>query len=179
MDKVKLPWIELGYRIFAEEGPNGLKVERMAKLVQKNKSSFYHHFADIETFTELLLEYHLTRANILADRERVCKNVVPELVLVLLEFKEDLFFNRQLRFHRDNPGFQACFEKANQGVGAAILGIWATELGLEQKSHLALLILQLSMENFFLQITPETISYNWLVEYIQRLKQMVKAFQHA
>ena len=51
----KLPWILCGYNIFSKEGPKGLKIEVIARQVSKNKSSFYHHFADLEVFTEILL----------------------------------------------------------------------------------------------------------------------------
>ncbi len=173
----KLPWIRTGYTLFASEGPAGLKVEVMARKVNKSKSSFYHHFADLEVFTEILLQYHLERAQIIAQQESECQQVIPELLEVLLTVKEDLFFNRQLRINRNVPAFRACFEKASMQVGGAILDIWAVELGLNQNAHLAQLVLNLSLENFYLQITPETLTYDWLYQYIQNLKTMVKEFK--
>lgn len=59
MRKTQQPWITQGYATFAAEGPAGLKVERLAKNIGKNKSSFYHHFADLEIFTTILLKVHL------------------------------------------------------------------------------------------------------------------------
>ncbi len=175
---IKKPWVEVGYEIFASEGPNGLKVERLARLVHKNKSSFYHHFADLEVFTEHLLAYHLERSRIIAVRESQCKNVVPELLEVILEFKQDLFFNRQLRIHRNIESFRICFEKSSAEVGEAILDVWAETLGIGGNSHLAQMVLNLSLENFYLQITPATLNYDWLVAYIENLKAMIRAFEH-
>ena len=176
---IKKPWILVGYQVFAAEGPKGLKVEVIARQVNKSKSSFYHHFADLEVFTEVLLDYHLHRAKIIADKESQCKNVVPELFTVLLEFKEDLLFNRQLRIHRSVDQFRRCFEQATQEVGGAITDIWAEALGLTHQSGLAQIILNLSLENFYLQITEESLTYDWLVEYLNELKAMVRAFQGA
>ena len=85
-------WILCGYEIFSREGLNGLKVEVIARRVQISKSSFYHHFADLECFTEMLLNYHLLRAEIISEKEKLCKNVNPELINLLLEFKQDLLF---------------------------------------------------------------------------------------
>lgn len=170
-------WILCGYERFAREGTAGLKIEVMAKAVFKSKSSFYHHFADTEVFTEWLLQYHLERAQLMAERELACQNIVPELLHVILEFKQDLLFNRQLRVHRDVPAFKTCFEKANAFVGGAIVQLWANELGLRDQSHLAGLVLNLSMENFFLQITEDTLTYEWLSQYVFDLKKMVAAFQ--
>ena len=177
MNTLTQPWILVGYQLFAQEGPGGLKVERLARKVGKSKSSFYHHFADLEVFTAFLLEYHMDRALAIAARERKCANVIPELIEVILDVKEDLFFNRQLRIHRNIPKFRACFEASSHEVGDAIIGIWAQELGLEGNSYLALMVLNLSLENFYLQITPQTLSYTWLEEYVKGLKQMVQAFK--
>lgn len=178
ISKVKLPWILVGYNLFALEGPKSLKVEVIARRVNKSKSSFYHHFADLEVFTEILLQYHLERAMIIADQERQCKNVVPELLNLLLEVKMDLLFNRQLRVNRSIPKFKHCFEAATKEVGEAIIDIWAEALGLMSNTKLAEMILHLSLENFYLQITPETLTYQWLVDYVTQLQKMVKAFKN-
>jgi len=177
-NNIKIPWIIVGYEMFAAEGPKGLKVEVMARRVQKSKSSFYHHFADLEVFMEVLLEYHFEEAKIIAVKENACKTVVPELLNVILEHKVDLLFNRQLRIHRNNPAFKNCFEKVNQLVGEAIIEIWAKMLGLNHNTYLAMMVLNLSIENFYLQITPETLNYEWLVAYVEKLQAMAKAFQN-
>ena len=178
MNNLKQAWIESGYEIFATEGPRGLKVEVLARRVNKSKSSFYHHFADLEIFIEFLLQYHLERAAIITQQEKDCKTVIPELLQLLVEVKEDLLFNRQLRIHRDNPAFRRCFEQSSQEVGEAILDIWAEALGLGENFYLAELVLKLSLENFYLQITPETLTYEWLEAYIRELQHMVRTFQN-
>ena len=177
MTDIKQPWILCGYDLFSKEGPNGLKIEVIARQVNKSKSSFYHHFADLELFTEMLLNYHLERAKIIADRERLCKNVVPELLNLLLEVKQDLLFNRQLRINRHNVAFKNCFEKSSKEVGEAIIGIWAEMLGLTNNSNLARIVLNLSLENFYLQITEETMTYDWLLNYVKDLQTMAGAFK--
>jgi AcrR family transcriptional regulator len=174
----KQPWILVGYGIFSKGGPKGLKIQVLAREVGKSKSSFYHHFADMEVFTEVLLNYHLERAKIIAHRERLCKNVVPDLLHLLVEVKQDLLFNRQLRINRNSNQFKGCFEKASREVGEAILGIWAETLTLEDNSNLARMVLNLSLENFYLQITEETLTYEWLLNYIRELQTMVKEFKN-
>ncbi len=173
----KLPWILCGYELFAKEGPKGLKIEVIARQVNKNKSSFYHYFADIEIFTEALLKYHLDRATIIAEKERQCKNIVPELLHVLLEIKQDLLFNKQLRVHRHIIAYKDCLEKSGKKVAEAITDIWAEALGLTDNSHLANMVLNLSLENFYLQLTEETLTFEWLENYIKDLQAMVKEFE--
>jgi AcrR family transcriptional regulator len=177
MNQIKIPWIQVGYELFSKEGPKGLKVETIAKAVKKSKSSFYHHFSDLEVFTELLLVHHLERVKIIADQERQCKNVMPELLYLILEIKQDLLFNRQLRIHRNNPAFKQCFETASLIVSQAITTIWSEMLGLSDNSNLAGIVLNLSLDNFYLQLTEETLTYDWLNNYMNELKAMVKAFE--
>jgi AcrR family transcriptional regulator len=173
----KNAWILCGYNIFSKDGPKGLKIEVIARAVNKSKSSFYHHFADLEVFTEKLLQYHLERIKLIFEKERQCKNVVPELLILLIEVKEDLFFNRQLRVNRNVKIYKDCFEKSSKKAVSAIVGIWAAALGLKNNSTLADMILSLSLENFFLQITEETLTYEWLADYVTNLQMMVKEFE--
>ncbi|MEM6843122.1 MAG: TetR/AcrR family transcriptional regulator [Bacteroidota bacterium] len=176
MKTVQQPWVELGYKVFAYEGPQGLKVERLAKSIGKNKSSFYHHFADLEVFTEFLLQYHLKQTQEIAVEEANCATL-EDLIAVLVKYKVDLLFSRQLRIHRENPAFEQCFEQTNKIAVPAILGVWSEIIELKENSYLAGLVLQLSLENFYLQITDETLSEPWLSNYFQELKTLVREFK--
>lgn len=172
------PWIEEGYTQFALEGPHSLKVEPLAQAVGKNKSSFYHHFADLEVFTEYLLKHHLAQAEILAKKEATAQNL-EELITHLLEHKMDLLFNRQLRFHRDHPAFADTCQKVGNITTPAFIGLWAKIIGLEDNSYLAGLVLQLSIENFFLQINEDTLHQAWLRDYFKQQQRLVQAFKQA
>ena len=171
-------WILAGYELFADFGPSGLKVEVLSRKVQKNKSSFYHHFADLDIFTDYLLNFHIKRAELIAIREKECANVIPQLIEVLVDCKTDLLFNRQLRINRNIKRFKTCFENANKTVGVAMSEIWAEELGLKDNHYLAEMVLNLSLENFYLQITKETLNYEWLSQYVVGLSEMVKEFKN-
>lgn len=173
-ESLKLPWIEAGYHLFAEHGPKGLKVEVIARHVKKSKSSFYHHFSDLEIFTEELLFFHIQRAKQVAERERSCKTIVPDLLNVLVDAKTDLLFNRQLRIHRDIPAFKKCFEQSNELASQALMNLWATELGLADNQKLAGLLFKLVMDNFYLQISEKNLTYQWLLNYFAELGAMVE-----
>lgn len=170
-------WIEAGYQCFAEEGPAGLKVEVLARQINKSKSSFYHHFTDLEIFTDQLLNHHYQRAQIIAEREQSCQNLIPELVHVLVDVKRDLLFNRQLRVHRNIAAYEACFQQTSQMVMGPFMKVWSKDMGLADKPFLAGQFFDLASENFYLQITEEKLNYDWLVAYLQDLKRMVQNFQ--
>lgn len=176
MREIEKSWIEIGYRFFAYEGPSGLKVERMAKEVGKNKSSFYHLFADLEVYTQKLLTFHLDQAKIIAEKESSSENE-RELIDIILKHKIDLLFNRQLRVHRENKEFEVCFNKTNHISIPAILPVWRKIIGLSENSSLAQMVLALSLENFYLQITDETLKEAWLNTYFSNIRQMVAQFR--
>jgi AcrR family transcriptional regulator len=169
-------WIEAGYQTFAFEGPQALRIEKLAKTIQKNKSSFYHFFSDLEVFTERLLDFHLIQAKVMSDKESNAQNET-ELTQIILEHKLDLLFNRQLRIHRDNPGFQACFIKVNEISLPGFMPIWEKVIDLNENNDLAQLVLMLSIENFFLQITDETLNSSWIASYFEKIREMVKLFK--
>lgn len=176
MNKTQQPWIQKGYQTFAYDGVGELKIERLSKEVGKNKSSFYHHFADLEVFTTRLLEYHLLQAQIMAEKEANCSSL-EELIEIIVEHKIDLLFSRQLRIHRQNPEFEECFTKINQITLPAFLRIWSEILDLKDNSHLSEMMLKLSLENFYLQITDETINHDWLNDYFNELKKLTREFK--
>ena len=178
MKEIEKPWIEKGYRSFAYEGPNGLKVERLAKEVGKNKSSFYHLFADLEIFTDALLELHVEQALVMAEKEAACLNL-EDLIAVIVEHKIDLLFSRQLRIHRENKSFEKCFTKSSELALSSIVPIWSKIIALEDNSYLAELVLRLSLENFFLQITDETLNPDWLNDYFNSIRNLVRHFKRS
>jgi AcrR family transcriptional regulator len=170
---VKLPWIEIGYMVFANEGPIGIKVEQLARLVGKNKSSFYHHFADTTVFLEELLCYHLNQSQKISVLAEACQTLQPDFIHLLLQIKTDILFNRQLRVHRDNPVFQKCFLAANIPVENAFLQIWTEAIGLQSNATFAKLLLKLTIENFYLQVTAANLNEEWLIHYLNEIKAMV------
>lgn len=172
MHITKEQWITAGYELFAHDGPKGIKVEVIASHVGISKSSFYHHFVDIHLYTDLLLHYHLERAVIVAAQEKACASIDPGIINVLLKNKIDLLFNRQLRIHRDVPKFRKCFESSNRLAESAMMELWAKETGLSFDSRLVQILFALALENFYLQITNETLRYDWLSDYFKNLRDL-------
>jgi AcrR family transcriptional regulator len=169
-------WIQTGYKIFAFSGPEALKIEPLAKKVGISKSSFYHHFADLELFIEDLLKHHLQQSYVIADKENNCKNIDPELIQVLVDHKTDLLFNRQLRVLRAEKVFKEVLHKSDAIIGNSFLPVWIKELNLNLNPNQQKAIYELALENFFLQITPENLTQAWLGSYFANLKRIAQQF---
>ncbi len=169
-------WIKTGYDCFALSGQIGLKVEPLAKKVGKSKSSFYHFFADLESFVEELLEYHIEQSHIIAKKEQNAKNINPELINIIIEHKTDILFNRRLRINRDSKIFSDVLRKSNEIVGNAFVMLWVRDLDLKLTQKQLESIFELALENFYLQITADNLNNKWLMDYFIYLKKIVSNF---
>ena len=167
-------WISAGYENFALTGPSGLKIEPLAKKVGKNKSSFYHYFADLELFMEELLKYHLQQSKIIAEKERKSQNINPHLIEILVEHKTDILFNRQLRINRNNQKLLLALEKSNEIVGSDFVQLWVRDLELTIPPQQLIGIFDLALENFYLQVNADNLNTQWLSDYFTHLKKIVK-----
>lgn len=175
--KGKQIWLEQGYLAFAMAGKAGLKIEVLSQLVGISKSSFYHHFADLDAFMEQLLALHLQRAIGLANKERNAKSIDPELIELLVAHKDDLLFSRQLKVHRDEPGYQTVLHQTQQLIGSDFVKLWARELQWKGPMQQLEVLFALALENFYLQISAETLEPQWLRAYFSQLASMLRVFQ--
>lgn len=170
----KLPWVLVGYDIFASEGLNGLKIEAIARKVKINKSSFYHHFADIEIYIEYLLDYHVAQIKKLVEEEKACSSINPDWINVLLRYKTELLFNRQLRINRNHKELKRCFEKTTRMAESDIILVWNGFIGIHNQPELSSNLFILAIESFFFQITEDTIDFEWMENYFGLIQNTVK-----
>lgn len=169
-------WIKTGYEIFALQGQVGLKIEPLAKKVGKSKSSFYHHFADLEVFVDFLLKHHIQQSFSIAYKEQNASNIDPELINILVEHRTDLLFNRQLRIHKNILVFEETLCQSNKIIGDAFKTAWIKDLNSKLSQKQIEGVFALAVENFYLQINPDTITYKWLSEYFSNLKKVTNNF---
>jgi AcrR family transcriptional regulator len=55
-------WLDEGLAVLAEEGPPGLRIDRLAARLGVTKGSFHHHFAGAAGFKAALLEHYEEQA---------------------------------------------------------------------------------------------------------------------
>lgn len=169
-------WINAGYETFALHGHGNLKVESLARQVGISKSSFYHHFVDMDCFVDDLLQHHLKQSAIIAKKERAAINIDPELLTVLLEHKTDILFNRQLRIHLNEKSFESVLLQSNRIVGDAFKTVWIKDLNLPLTKNQIDSVFDLALDNFFLQVNADNLHYNWLSQYFANLKKAAGNF---
>lgn len=169
-------WIETGYSLFAQKGENGLKIDSLAKKVGISKSSFYHHFADLEIFVDYLLKHHIKQSYIIAAKEQNAQSIEPELINILIEHKTDLFFNRQLRVNKEIKSYVDTLTLSNKIVGNSFVMLWVKELKLSMTPQQLEGIFELALDNFYLQMTKDNFNQHGLSQYFDKVKRIILSF---
>jgi AcrR family transcriptional regulator len=169
-------WIVSGYETFALYGESGLKVEGLAKKVGISKSSFYHHFSDLEIFMDRLMETHLENAKTISKKENQATQINPELINILVDHKMDLLFNRQLRINQQKPIYLSVLQKSNEIIGKDFIRLWMSDLKLNLNQKQVESLFELALENFYLQINHDNLNFNWLEMYFENLKRIACNF---
>jgi AcrR family transcriptional regulator len=49
-------WIEAGFAVLADSGPNALRIDRLCERLEVTKGSFYWHFTDFSAYRSALVE---------------------------------------------------------------------------------------------------------------------------
>lgn len=173
MDKRPL-WIQRGYTLIAEKGIKDVNVELLASSLSGSKSSFYHYFGNFDQFKIELLKHHILKSEQLSHAITVCNNLMPDMLQVFVDNKEDILFHKQIRIYRNETLYKECFEKAYRIVESAILEKWVAFLGFENQPILAKSILNLTSDNFLLRVTFEDFTFSWLENYAKEMSYLVQ-----
>ncbi len=111
-NNTKQQWIEKGYEHFALYGPENLSINKISKKIGSPRASFYHHFGDIEVFIEELLDMHWQiNTQFFSAGALECKNLFPDLYLLLEQYPIPLQFTKQLFLNRNKPAYNYLFTK--------------------------------------------------------------------
>ncbi|WP_421810714.1 TetR/AcrR family transcriptional regulator [Flagellimonas sp.] len=167
-------WITTGYEICSVNGFGGLKIEQLAKTVGISKSSFYHYFADIECFTADLLDYHFERCKVLANKEKECNQLYPNLINILIEHKTDLLFHRRLRINRKNIRIENALEKSNRILGNYAVMLWAKDINHNLSQTQLEGLFKIATDDFYMRINEKNLNHEYLIDYFNGLGQATK-----
>jgi AcrR family transcriptional regulator len=170
----KSVWLQHGYSLFAAHGFSGLKVEVLARNVGKSKSSFYHHFSDVEAFTTLLLKMHNQRAAEMAEQLEAIAGGNGIIDQVFISFRDDMLFHRQLRINRHVPEYQQCIAEVMAIIEPPFVQFLSDILDLSDSKPAVRSLFSFCVDHFLLKITATDFSSDWINQYYQDVSQLVK-----
>ena len=166
-------WVEAGYNLFAHEGPEGLQVERLARILNLNKSGFYHYFGDTESYFKQLKNYHYGKCEHFLKDVANCQNIDPEYLNILIKHKVSVLAQVQMVRNQIHPLLYGAHKELDEKVGQAILRIWAEYTELSNNLDLALTYYTIVRDMFYSRINHENFNYNYLSQLADETRSIV------
>lgn len=167
-------WIEEGYTLFAKEGPAGIQVERLARILQLNKSGFYHYFGDLEGFYEELLNLHRKKVVAYIKGIRAIGTIDPEYLELLVRHKIPVLFHMQLIRITGNSAFQKLVEEVRNEEDLVLGGLWADFLGFHDDPALGMRHFDIVEGMFYTRVKFETFNYPFLSSLVTEAKVLMQ-----
>jgi len=175
----KQDWIFLGYKLFSEHGITGIVVEKMAKKLKVNKSSFYWHFKTKKDFVDEIISYWIstnTNQIITITNSKTSGNERLEK-LIELSFKKDpyldFFFFLKKYALKDKKHFSLIDQIDNQRIKytKSIL----IEIGISEKeAEIKSLLFYKYLIGYHEMIRYKKQSKNYKSEVKKELNQFIK-----
>jgi len=131
MGKAKDIWLSTGYTQFAIYGPESVNVERLAGLVGKSRSSFYHNFGDTVGFEQALIAYHSFQTSKVAEAIEPLQTMFPDHADIIAGFRDWTFFHRQMFLLSSKKDiYEKAFQETIALTGKKTSELWCKEAGL-------------------------------------------------
>ncbi len=173
MMEARKQWIEVGYELFAREGPKGIKAQKLAKILKLNKSGFYHYFGDREGYFSNLLEYHDKMGEEIFQEISLLRQFDPDYYELLLKFKTSLMVQMQLRKHSDISMFKEAFLKFSRRNDRAQLHLWASYLNIADNQEVANAMFVIARDAFYTRLINEDMNLELIRSLIRDVVDVV------
>ena len=164
MSKIKIEaWVKAGYKLLGKEGIEGIKVERLARILQLNKSGFYHYFGSMDSYVKGLHQYHVNMAKAIAKEIAVCESLDPDVLQLMLKHKSFFLVESQLLVKSKTTNyFSSEFDEAGKIVNRELLPLWRKATQLPENSEVALSYLNIILHFFYARINCDNLNYEYL-----------------
>jgi AcrR family transcriptional regulator len=172
-------WIEAGYDLFSQEGYDGIQIERLARIVDLNKSGFYHYFGDRETYFKHLMQHHLNNADLQVKDVQSLHNFIPGYIQYMLHFSTPVLVNMQLVRESHHPLFATTFVEVNKKVDPATLPLWADFIGIPENPGLAFRYFEFFRDMFYARLNKDNLNYEFIHATCMEAKDICYEFKNS
>jgi AcrR family transcriptional regulator len=142
-------WLEAGLAALAQDGPNGLRIDRLCRHLNVSKGSFHHHFAGAPDFKRALLEtYEIRVVKALDEAIAQTKGTAPKDALAGLTAaiaSSESFYRPDLEVAMrawafSDPDVRAVQERVDERRLKSLQGIWTKILDDPEAAYTAALV---------------------------------------
>jgi AcrR family transcriptional regulator len=155
-------WIEAGYELFSVEGPDGVQVEKLARILGFNKSGFYHHFGDREGFFYQLIQHHYRINRQFCDEISFTNKFSPDFINLALKYRTAVLVQKQLRKYANIPMFKEAFDTTKKLNATFIIPLWAEYLKIPDNYALSEELYTIFQDVFFMDITHNNFTFKFV-----------------
>jgi AcrR family transcriptional regulator len=167
-------WTEAGYDLFAEEGLEGIQVERLARILNLNKSGFYHYFGDLEGYCDELIRLHERKAaSYMADLIEI-RSIDPDYLNLLAKYKTGIMFHLQMIRGKGNQLFYKAAEKIDQEEEILLRELWSNYLGICDNPSLAMRYFRIVRDVLYTRLSFKNLNYPFLHSLMVEAKAVVQ-----
>jgi len=171
--KTSLLWAAAGYDLFAKEGLEGIQVERLARILQLNKSGFYHYFADLEGFCQELIQLHRRKMDLLFSEVREIKKLDPDYLLLLVKHSSTVLFQVQLTRNKDQHSFYEVSQEIERRANEVITHLWVDYLGSNVNPELIMRYYNFVRDTFYTRVSVRNFNFQFLHNLISEAKVLI------
>jgi AcrR family transcriptional regulator len=172
--KTSEKWIQAGYELFAHEGPHGLQVERLARILGLNKSGFYHYFGDANTFIVELIDHHRDCIEQYVSEIHKLKDFDPGYLQLMIKYHTVVMVHMQLGKNRNNKLFSDVYADLNSTIALAISPLWANYVNMPDNPDLAIRYFEFVRGSFNAQVRFSDLKYEILHAIVHDAKLIVE-----
>jgi len=156
----KKMWLEVGHELFALDGPDGIQVERLARVVGLNKSGFYHYFITRDIYFEELLTFY----NSIIDEyisEIIGLKSFEEYLALMIKYRTTVLFHVQLSRNTDKKIYRKMLEESNRRIEQLVIPLWSAYIQLTQP-NLAHKYFELVRDMFYCRVNQKNLNIEFL-----------------
>ncbi|HOX84193.1 MAG TPA: TetR/AcrR family transcriptional regulator [Chryseolinea sp.] len=169
-------WLTTGYTLFAQEGLEGIQVERIARTLNLNKSGFYHHFGDKNSYLEALMNKHVNLADPLVQDFKQVRHFDPQFMEVLIKYTTPVMVHNQLVRNRQDDLLFKTYHQVNEIVDPVVARLFADFIGFQDHLDFTTKYYSQVRDMFYTQISFERMNYPFLRDFLNQSKEVI---QHA
>ncbi|HTF22273.1 MAG TPA: TetR/AcrR family transcriptional regulator [Chryseolinea sp.] len=172
-------WIEEGYILFAQEGLQGVHIERLSRILGLNKSGFYYHFGDFECYCVALLDCYQERIEDYLLNIRSINSVDPGYLEILVKHKLTVMFHLQLVQCKSNHPFYTTGHRIAKAIDRRediiICDTWADFIGVHDNPGLAINYFNIIRDMFYARLSFKDLNIIFLQKIFGEVRTLTKA----
>lgn len=137
-------WLNEGLSILAEQGPSGIRIDKIATRLGLTKGSFHHHFTGIADYQQQLCERYETESMAMLEQLRIMAAEMPAAD-ALMKLPGRIVVNPRIEaavrgWALDNESVRAVQQRLDTTRLDALIGVWQQIVADPQRARAAALV---------------------------------------